>query len=122
MLAFPNDHFFEDILFHSLLIAHARSVHLLKSRSFAYFHRQLRPQLTGSSKEIRFDIIGSATVTFQLLAEHAEFGNERFRGAVSIGALRLLRWCEERITSSRRESYRVLLGEAQLFNLRKIVR
>ena len=111
MLPFPNDHFFEDILFHSLLIAHARSVHLLKSRSFAYFHRQLRPQLTGSNKEIRYDIIGSAAVTFQLLAAHPEFENLRFRGSVSIGALRLLRWCEERIASNNRWAYRVVLGE-----------
>ena len=108
-LSFPNDHFFEDILFHTMAVAHARSVHLLNARSYTYFHRQMRPQLTGSNKEIRFDVIGTTTVMFQLLAAHPEFSNVRLRGAVAIGALRLLRWCEDCISRDRRESYRALL-------------
>ncbi|NVK13351.1 MAG: glycosyltransferase family 2 protein [Rhodobacteraceae bacterium] len=111
-LSFPNDHFFEDILFHALVIAHARSVQLLNARSFTYFHRQLRPQLTGSSTEIRFDIIGTATVAFQLLAAHPEFENARFRGAVAIGALRLLSWCEDSISRRQQHAFRVLLRRA----------
>ncbi len=108
-LCFPNDHFFEDILFHTLCIAQARSVHLLASRSFTYFRRQLRPQLTGASSEIRFDVIATTTVMFQLLAAHPDCANARFRGAVSIGALRLLKWCEERIARHQLGAYRALL-------------
>lgn len=111
-LSFPNDHFFEDLLFHTMAVAHARSLHLLDSRSFTYFHRQLRPQLTGSSQDIRFDIIGTATVTFQLLAAHPAFENARLRGAVAIGALRLLHWCEERISRRHLASFQRLLRQA----------
>jgi len=113
-LSFPNGHFFEDILFHTMAVAHARSIELLKSRSFTYFHRQLRPQLTGSNQTIRYDIIGVATVTFQLFAAHPAFANERFRGAVSIGVLRLLRWCEQTIALERRASYQAVLRQALL--------
>jgi len=111
-LAFPNDHFFEDILFHSMVIAHARSVHLLSSRNFTYFSRQLRRQLTSSNEQIRFDIIGVAKVTFELFAQHPDFQNPRQRGAVSIGILRLLRWCEGSLPLYHRRAFRLSLAEA----------
>lgn len=111
-LCFPNDHFFEDILFHALAVAHARSVTLLPARSFTYFRRQYRPQVTGGSSDTRFDVIGTTQVLFQLLAQHPEFANPRFRGAVSIGALRLLKWCEARIARHRVTAYRVALRAA----------
>lgn len=111
-LCFPNDHFFEDILFHGMAIAHARSVELLDSRSFTYFQRQLRAQLTASSGLIRFDIIGTARVLMQVFEQHPDFSNPRLRGALSIGALRLLRWCEESIPVYHRHAFRAALGEA----------
>lgn len=111
-LSFPNDHFYEDILFHALAIAHARTLQLLPTRSFTYFRRQLRAQITGGSDARRFDVIGSTTVMFQLLAQHPEFANSRFRGAVSIGALRLLKWCEERIARPQLAAYRRALRVA----------
>lgn len=111
-LCFPNDHFFEDILFHTLVVAHARSVRFLNSRSFTYFQRQMRPQTTGSNSEIRFDIIGTAMVTFQLLAALPDFANQRLCGAVAISTLRLLHWCEQSISIDHRHSYRVAVGHA----------
>lgn len=111
-LRFPNDHFFEDILFHSAAIAHARSVQILPSRSFTYFQRQLRPQLTGSNGLTRFDVIGTARVAFQLFERHPDFAHPRIRGALSIGALRLLQWCEHTIPAYHKSAYRVALGQS----------
>jgi hypothetical protein len=113
-LSFPNDHFCADILCHALSIAHARSVTLLPARGFTYFRRQYRPQVTGGSSAIRFDVIGSTQVMFQLLALHPEFANARFRGAVAIGALRLLKWCEERIARHQLAAYQLALRAALL--------
>lgn len=110
-LRFPNDHFFEDILFHSAAIAHARSVEILPSRSFTYFQRQLRPQLTASNGVTRFDIIGVARMAFQLFEHQADFAHPRIRGAVSIGVLRLLRWCEETIPVYHKPAYRGALRQ-----------
>jgi glycosyltransferase involved in cell wall biosynthesis len=110
-LRFPNDHFFEDILFHAMTIAHARSIELIDSRSYTYFQRQLHRQTTGSNGTIRFDIIGTARVTLQLFQEHPDFGNARQRGALMLSVLRLLRWCEENIAVYHRFAFRMALRE-----------
>ncbi|MEM8654701.1 MAG: glycosyltransferase family 2 protein [Pseudomonadota bacterium] len=111
-LRFPNDHFFEDILFHSAAIAHARSLEILSSRSFTYFQRQLRPQLTAANNLTRFDIIGTARVALQLFESHPDFANPRIRGALAIGTLRLLRWCEQTIPAYHKHAYRTGLRQS----------
>lgn len=110
-LRFPNDHFFEDILFHAMTIAHARSVELIESCNYTYFQRQLHRQTTGSSGAIRFDIIGTARVTLQLFQEHPDFSNARQRGALVLSVLRLLKWCEEHISVYHRFAFRIALRE-----------
>lgn len=110
-LRFPNDHFFEDILFHAMAVAHARSVELLDSCSYTYFQRQLHRQTTGSNGMIRFDIIGTARVTLQLFQEHPDFGNARQRGALMLSLLRLIKWCEESISVYHRYAFRISLRE-----------
>lgn len=110
-LRFPNDHFYEDILFHVMAVAHAGSIEFLDSPGFTYFQRQLRAQLTGSNGQIRFDILGTARVMFQLFEAHPDFRNDRQRGAVAIGALRLLRWCESELPAYHRYGYRLALRE-----------
>ncbi len=110
-LRFPNDHFFEDIMFHTMAIAHARSIALLPSRGYTYFQRQMRQQTTGSNGQIRLDILGAARATFQLFEAHPDFANGRQRGALMISALRLLRWCESCAPSFHRYGYRVALRE-----------
>lgn len=111
-LRFPNDHFFEDILFHSAAIAHARSVEILPSRSFTYFQRQLRPQVTATNGLIRFDIIGTARMALQLFERQPDFANPRIRGALSIGTLRLLEWCEQTIPAYHKYAYRTVLKQS----------
>jgi len=111
-VAFPNNHFFEDILFHTMAVAQARSIEFLDSRNFTYFQRLLRPQLTGSNTQSRFDIIGVAQVTLQLFRQHEDFHNGPQRSAVVMGALRLLEWCEVSIGHAHRPAYRAALGYA----------
>lgn len=110
-LRFPNDHFFEDILFHVLAVAHAQSIEFLESPGFTYFQRQIRPQLTASNSQIRFDILGTTRVMFQIFEKHKDFHNVLQRSAVSIGALRLLRWCEQELPAYHRYGFRVALRE-----------
>lgn len=110
-LRFPNDHFFEDIMFHLLAVAHAESIEFLQSPGFTYFQRLLRPQTTASNGMIRFDILGSARVALQIFEEHRDFTNVRQRGAVSLSALRLLHWCEEELATYHKLAYRQALRE-----------
>lgn len=110
-LRFPNDHFFEDILFHAMAIAHARSVEVINEPNYTYFHRMLYRQTTGSNGMIRFDIIGVARMTLQLFQAHSDFHNQAQRAALMLGVLRLLRWCEEQSATYHVEGYRVALGQ-----------
>ena len=115
-LVFPNDHFFEDLFFHTMVVAWATSIEFLDSRHFTYFQRQLRPQLTAAKGTVRFDIIGTAGVTLQVFEQHPEFNNPAMRGALTISALRLLQWCEGSIAAYHRFAYRTAL-RAMLRNL-----
>ncbi|GHF71813.1 hypothetical protein GCM10017056_48370 [Seohaeicola zhoushanensis] len=110
-IRFPNDHFFEDILFHAMAVTHARSIEFVNSCNYTYFHRQLHRQTTGSNGTIRFDIIGSARVTLQLFQEHSDFSDARQRGALMLSILRLLKWCEENIAVYHRYAFRLALRE-----------
>ncbi|MEM9498566.1 MAG: glycosyltransferase family 2 protein [Pseudomonadota bacterium] len=111
-LRFPNDHFFEDILFHGLVVAHAQSIEILpKTRHFTYFQRALRHQITSVSNEKRFDILGVSRVTLQLFQMHADFANESQRGALFVGVLRLLEWCDASISHYHRHAFRLALRE-----------
>ena len=105
-LRFPNGLFFEDILFHVMAIAHAETIEFVHSPSFTYFQRLLRPQTTASNGMLRFDIIATARMTFQRFERHRDFGNPRQRGAVSLGVLRLMEWCEQQLSSYHRFAYR----------------
>ena len=110
-LRFPNDHFFEDILFHTMAVSSARSIEFLSSPHFTYFQRQIRPQLTTSKGSIRFDVLGSVGVTLQIFEKHPDFYNPAMRGALAISVLRLLRWCEEESPAYHQFAYRTALKE-----------
>jgi glycosyltransferase involved in cell wall biosynthesis len=110
-LRFPNDHFYEDILFHAMAVAHARSITLSQSRNFTYFQRQLRAQLTGAKGQMRFDILGTARVTLQVFAAHPDFHNTRQRSAIMLSVLRLVNWCENTISTYHAQAYRSALRE-----------
>lgn len=110
-LRFPNDHFFEDILFHAMAVTHARSIELIDSCNYTYFHRQLHRQTTTANGLIRFDIIGTARVTLQLFQEHPDFWNARQRGGLMLNILRLAKWCEDSISHYHEAAFRLALRE-----------
>ncbi|MEM6577604.1 MAG: hypothetical protein AAF678_03860, partial [Pseudomonadota bacterium] len=109
-LSFPNDHFFEDILFHALAIVHARTIEVLPaSCHFTYFQRALRQQVTTAGKERRFDILGVAAITLQMFQRSSEFSDGRQRGALLVSVSRLLHWCETCLPLYHRTAYRSAL-------------
>lgn len=110
-LRFPNDHFFEDFFFHCMAIAHAQSVEILDATHYTYFQRALRPQTTGAKNQIRFDILGASRVLLQLFELHPDFENGPQRGTVFLGAMRLIRWCEDCIADYHTYAYRLALKD-----------
>jgi hypothetical protein len=93
-LLFPNGYFFEDILFHSALLASCGSVVVSDVPCFTYHRRYGRPQITAGSGESRLDAIAVAKMTMESFAVGGRFSNVLARAALLVAACRLLQWCE----------------------------
>ena len=72
-LQFPNGHFFEDMFFHTGLLSSAQSVAFAYSPCFTYFRRYIRPQITATSSDRRFDAIAVTKLTLESFARTLEF-------------------------------------------------
>jgi glycosyltransferase involved in cell wall biosynthesis len=111
-LAFPNTHFFEDILFHTLALAQAETVSFVHAPGFSYHRRYRRPQITASSGDIRMGSVAVGKVTLELFQRLPGFEDPGWRSSVCFSVFRLLRWCEETISHQHRWTFRELLRAA----------
>lgn len=93
--AFPNSHFFEDMLFHSACVAQAQSIAFADAPCFTYHRRYVINQITSSISDIRFDAVSVAKVTFELMPRLPHFHDQLYRAAVVMSTFRLLKWSEE---------------------------
>lgn len=105
-IGFPNTHFFEDIYFHTGLIAAADRIAFLDTPAFTYFRRYSRPQITATSGDMRFGIIAVTKLTLEAFAQRAEFHNAAHRAAVLASCMRIVEWCEVSVSLHHRASYR----------------
>ena len=103
---FPNTHFFEDIYFHTNILAAARRISFLHSPSFAYFRRYQRPQITSSSSDLRFDIIAVTKLTLETFSRLPQFHDPHYRAAVVASCFKILQWCETSVSHHYRFHYR----------------
>jgi glycosyltransferase involved in cell wall biosynthesis len=105
-LQFPNGHFFEDIFFHTGLVATAQSVAFAYAPCFTYFRRYMRPQITATSGDRRFDSIAVSKLTLEYFARTLEFHDPAIRTAVLVSCLRVVAWCESTISHPLRPAFR----------------
>ena len=103
---FPNGHFFEDMFFHTSLLSEALTVSFVQAPSFTYFRRYLRPQITATSGDRRFDAIAVSKLTLERFARSLEFYDAATRAAVLISCLRIVSWCGESISHQHRSAFR----------------
>lgn len=103
---FPNTHFFEDIYFHTNVLAAARRLSFLHAPSFTYFRRYRRPQITGSSSDMRFDIIAVTKLTLESFARRPQFHDPYYRAAVIGSCFKIVQWCENAISHHYRRQFR----------------
>ena len=103
-LVFPNGHFFEDILFHTLAISTAERVSVTDALTFTYF-RRYQPQITSTHGETRFDIIGVARLTLDMFAVRPGFDEPLQRSAVLASCAKLVEWCGKLISHHHRPAY-----------------
>lgn len=97
-LGFPNAHHFEDILFHSQILAAAQRIAFAPSPCFSYRQHYARPQITADTGMRRFDIIAVARLTLDSAAQARWMDQRLYRSAVLTSCLRLAEWCEHSIS------------------------
>lgn len=103
---FPNGHFFEDMYFHTNLLAAAQSISFVMSPCFTYFRRYMRQQITATSGARRFDSIAVTKLTLETFARSLEFHDAATRTAVLISCLRIVEWCGQSIGHQYRATFR----------------
>lgn len=92
-LGFPNTHFFEDILFHTQVLARAERVSFLDMPCYTYFRRYGRPQITSASSDLRLDILPVVKMTLELFERSPHMHNPAYRTAVLMSCFKIARWC-----------------------------
>lgn len=107
-LSFPNNHFFEDILFHTRAIAAADRISVLDTLAFTYF-RRYQAQITATRGETRFDVIGVARLTLEMFADQPGFRDPLQRAAVLASTVKLVRWCGDVISHHHRFAFNQLV-------------
>ena len=105
-LGFPNNLFFEDIFFHTGVLSRATRVSFLDTPCFAYFRRYLRPQITSSSSDLRFDIIAVTKLTLEIFARRPQFHDPLHRSSVLLSCAKLLQWCGNSISHHHRFAFK----------------
>lgn len=105
-IGFPNGHYFEDIYFHTNVLAAANRLAFLRTPSFTYFRRYSRAQITGTAGDKRFDILAVAKLTLESFSRHPRFHDQLYRTCVILSCCKLMEWCEQSITHHHRASFR----------------
>ncbi len=105
-LRFPAPYFFEDIYFHTLVLAKADRIAFLQTPAFTYFRRYLKPQITATTGDLRFDILAVAKLTLDAFARLPAFEDLDYRSAVLTSCLRVIEWCEISLNHSSRAVFR----------------
>ncbi|MDT8853525.1 glycosyltransferase family 2 protein [Paracoccaceae bacterium Fryx2] len=105
-IGFPDTHFFEDIYFHTSVLAAAERVSFLHTPCFTYFRRYLRPQITSTAGDLRFDIIAVTRLTLEGFARRPQFHDPAYRAAVLASCLKIMEWCGASIGHAHRGAFR----------------
>lgn len=105
-IGFPNTHFFEDIFFHTGTITAADRISFLDTPVFSYFRRYLRPQITATAGDLRFDSIAVTKLTLEAFARRVEFHDPAHRAAVLSSCLKIVEWCGTTVSHHHRHAFR----------------
>jgi len=108
-IRFPSGLFFEDIVFHNVVLMNVNSIAITELPTFTYYRRYGRPQITGTQSTLRFDAISSAGNVFDLFRQSRYFHDITMRRTLLAATFKLLRWCEESTSHALRWNYRQAL-------------
>lgn len=103
---FPAGLFFEDMLFHMLVVCSSESIAFNTAPSFVYYRRYGRPQITATSGQTRFDAISVAATVFELFQHTRHFHKPFVRACLVYAMFKLVHWCEDTVSHADRYHYR----------------
>ena len=116
-IGFPNTHFFEDMFFHTNILAAADRLAFVHTPCFTYFRRYGRSQLTNATDDLRFDSIAVMRMTLETFADSASFHEPDYRASALASCLKIVDWCGNCISHHHRYQFRQMtLAALQLVN------
>jgi glycosyltransferase involved in cell wall biosynthesis len=105
-IRFPNGLVFEDIFFHSSIIAASDKIAYQHNPAFLYYHRYQHQQLTGQGQETRFDVLATVKMTCEAFAISPGFQDPKQRTALILAAMRIIRWSDDKTAHSLKPAFR----------------
>lgn len=105
-IRFPNGQVFEDIFFHSSIIAASNKIAYQHNPGFLYYHRYQHQQLTGQGQETRFDLLATVKMTLEAFALSPGFQDPKQRTALVLAAMRIIRWSNDITAHSLKYAFR----------------
>lgn len=103
---FPAGLFFEDMLFHMLVVCSAETIAFNTAPSFVYYRRYGRPQITATAGQTRFDAISVAATVFELFQHTRHFHKPFVRACLVYAMFKLVHWCEDTVSHADRYHFR----------------
>ena len=111
-IGFPNTHFFEDIFFHTHVLAAAERLAFVHTPCFTYFRRYARPQITATASDTRFDSIAVMRMTLQTFADTLAFHDPAYRASVLAACLKIADWCGNTVSHHHRYHFQKMIQAA----------
>ena len=105
-LHYPPGLFFEDMYFHAGLIALADKVLISNQKTFTYFRRYRRNQITAGVGKTRFDALSVAAATLTHFEKSRVFHTGLTRTLLFLALAKLVQWCSKTLAHEHKEVFR----------------
>lgn len=104
-IGFPDTHFFEDVYFHTLVLAAAEKIAISDFPAFTYYKRYARSQITSTAGLRRYDVIAVSRLTLDHAARVRWMDAPLYRSAVFSSCMKLIEWCEHNVGYPYKKQY-----------------
>lgn len=104
-LRFPPGLFFEDMYFHAGLVALADNILISNQKTFTYFRRYRRDQITSGLGKTRFDALSVAAATLTRFESSRVFHSGLTRTLLLLALAKLVRWSSQTLSHEYRPAF-----------------
>ena len=104
-LRFPSGLFFEDMYFHAGLVALADNILISNQKTFTYFRRYRRNQITSGLGKTRFDVLSVAAATLTRFETSRVFHTGLTRTLLLLSLAKLAHWSSQTLAHEYRNAF-----------------